>query len=68
MKSFQKRFVEGAPVWLSSALGVGSRRNLTVCDFKHHVGLCADSTKPAGMLSLSLRLSLTPTPSPSQNK
>ena len=44
------------------ALGFGSGHDLTVHKFEPHVGLCADSAKPAWDLSLSLSLSLSAPP------
>ena len=51
-------------------LDLGSSHDLMVCEFKPHVGLCADSAEPASdslspslsappLLSLSLSLSLS---------
>ena len=72
------KIIHGRGIWAAqsvkcSTLDFGSGHNLMVCEFKSHVGLCADSVDPAWdslspsfsdcpPLSLSLSLSL------SQNK
>ena len=47
---FFKTHLWGAPGWLSqlcSAPDFGSGHDLTVCEFKPHIGLCTDSAEPA---------------------
>ena len=40
----------------------GSGRDLTVCEFKPHIGLCADGSEPGVCFQFCVFLSLVPSP------
>ena len=54
----------GAPGWLSrlSASNFGSGHDLTVCEFKPRVRLCADSLEPGACFGFCVSLSFCPSP------
>ena len=56
---FKMQGPPGAPGWLQLSIW-GSGRDLTVREFKPHVGLCADSSEPGVCRGFCVCLSLCP--------
>ena len=59
LKSVLLGCLGGSVSWASD---FGSGHDLTVCEFKPHVGFCADSSEPGACFGFSVSLSLCPSP------